>query len=106
MKSGKSMKILRNLPKAPAPTLPVRVETESESSCRMSLEYITDEQRARAVKSRNENLENAWTYEEIKKLKQLHRSGISRREIAEYFPNRSIDAVGCKLRNLIKKGEL
>lgn len=72
----------------------------------MSLEYITDEQRARAVRSRNEHLENAWTYEEIKKLKQLHRSGIGRREIAEYFPNRSSDAVACKLRKLIKKGEL
>lgn len=96
----------QNLPSAPAPTLPVRVETESESSCRMSPEYITDEQRARAVRSRNEHLENAWTYEEIKKLKQLHRSGIGRREIAEYFPNRSSDAVACKLRKLIKKGEL
>ena len=96
----------QNLPKAPAPTLPVRVETDSENSCKMSLECITDKQRERAYKSRNEHLENAWTYEEIKKLKQLHRSGISRREIAEYFPNRSRDAVGCKLRNLIKKGEL
>ena len=96
----------QNLPNSPAPTLPVRVETDSENSCKMSLECITDKQRERAYKSRNENLENAWTYEEIKKLKQLHRSGISRREIAEYFPNRSRDAVGCKLRNLIKKGEL
>lgn len=106
MKSGKSMKILRNLPKAPAPTLPVRVETESESSCRMSLEYITDEQRARAVKSRNEHLENAWTYEEISQLKKMYKSGMSRKEIIGSFPNRTRDAVGCKLRNLIKKGEL
>lgn len=106
MKSGKSMKILRNLPKAPAPTLPVRVETESESSCRMSLEYITDKQRERAYKSRNENLENAWTYEEIRKLKQMYRSGMSRMEISESFQNRSRDAVLCKLRKLIKKGEL
>ena len=51
----------QNLPGAPAPTLPVRVETESESSCRMSLECITDKQREMAYKSRNENLENAWT---------------------------------------------
>lgn len=106
MKSGKSMKILRNLPKAPAPTLPVRVETESESTCKMSLEYITDEQRERACRSRNENLENAWTYEEIRRLKQMYRSGMSRKDILVSFPNRTRDAVGCKLRKLIKKGEI
>lgn len=96
----------QNLPNAPAPTLPVRVETDSENSCKMSLEYITDEQRERAYKSRNAHLENAWTYEEIKKLKQMNRSGIDRKEISESFPNRSRDAVLCKLRKLIKKGEI
>lgn len=96
----------QNLPNAPAPTLPVRVETESENSCRMSLECITDKQREMAYKSRNENLENAWTYEEIRKLKKLYKSGVSRKEIIESFPNRSRDAVACKLRKLIKKGEV
>ena len=109
-----------NLPPAPAPTRPVRseiiygkIERDIENGLRFkkilhcfSPEFITDEQRARAVRSRNENLENAWTYEEIKRLKQMHRSGMSRKDILESFPNRTKDAVGCKLRKLIKKGEI
>lgn len=96
----------QNLPEAPEPTRPVRIESDSESGCRLSLAYITEGQRERAVRSRNENLENAWTYEEIKRLKQMHRSGMSRKDILESFPNRTKDAVGSKLRKLIKKGEI
>lgn len=96
----------QNLPSAPAPTRPVRVESESESTCRMSLEFVTDDQRAKAIKSRNENLPNAWTYEELNQLKKMYRGGMSRQEIINHFPNRTSDAVACKLRKLIKKGEL
>ena len=108
------------LPMAPAPTRPVRSETidgeierDIENGLRFkkslhcfSPEFITDEQRARAARSRNENLANAWTYEEVKKLKQMYRSGMSRKEIVNGFPNRSSEAVGSKLRKMIKKGEI
>ena len=103
---------------APEPTRPVRseivdseIERDIEHRFKKNLhcfspELITDEQRARAVKSRNEHLENAWTYEEISKLKKMYKSGMSRKEIIGSFPNRTLGAVDSKLRKMIKKGEL
>ena len=105
---------------APEPTRPVRseivdsdIERDIEHGLRFkknlhcsSPELITDEQRARAVKSRNAHLENAWTYEEISKLKKMYKSGMSRKEIIGSFPNRTRDAVDSKLRKMIRKEEI
>ena len=108
------------LPMAPEPTRPVRseivdseIERDIEHGVRFkrnlhcfSPELITDEQRARAVKSRNAHLENAWTYEEISKLKKMYKSGMSRKEIIGSFPNRTRDAVDSKLRKMIRREEI
>lgn len=49
---------------------------------------------------------NAWSYEEVRVLKKMHRQGHDVETIANKLPKRTLTAVEAKLRSMKKRGEL
>ena len=91
----------RKLPDAPKPTLPVRVDDKPTVNV-----IITKEQRKRAVEARNKTRKGIWSYEEERNLIKLCKRGLTRTEIAEYFPKRTLASVNSKIRKLKSRGQI
>lgn len=91
----------RKLPDAPKPTLPVRVNDRPTINV-----IITEEQRKRAVEARNKTRKGIWSYEEERNLIKLCKRGLTRTEIAEYFPKRTLASVNSKIRKLKSRGQI
>ena len=91
----------RKLPDAPKPTLPVRVDDKPTVNV-----IITKEQRKRAVEARNKTRKGIWSNEEENNLIKLCKRGLTREEIAEYFPRRTFASVSSKISKLKSRGQI